>query len=107
MTYESKYNQGYPPGIAALGPPFGHAAPDAHAAGLIDVVLASGMKSGYIFTYSTGEMDAEGRVKTYAIHADPVKPGTTGQNHYFTDQTGVIRQETTGPASEQSPPIGR
>jgi hypothetical protein len=105
LKYASIYNLGCPPGITALGPPPGNAAPDAHAAGLIDTVLASGMKSGYIFTYSAGERDADGRVKTYAIHADPFKPGNTGQNHYFTDQTGVIRRETNSPANEQSPPI--
>ena len=107
ITYNSTYNQGYPPGIAALGPPAGSATPDANAAGLIDEVLATGTKSGYVFTYSAGERDAQGRVQSYAIHADPIKPGNTGQNHYFTDQTGVIRQETDRPANEQSPPIVR
>jgi type II secretory pathway pseudopilin PulG len=104
ITYNSTYNQGYPPGIAALGPPAGSATPDANAAGLIDEVLATGTKSGYVFTYSAGERDAQGRVQSYAIHADPIT-SSTGTNHYFTDQTGVIRQESVGPADEQSQPI--
>ena len=107
INYNSRYSKGYPPGITALGPPPGGGAPDANAAGLIDAALASGARSGYLFTYSPGETDADGRVKAYAIHADPIKPGNTGQNHYFTDQTGVIRQETDRPANEQSPPIVR
>jgi hypothetical protein len=105
ITYASTYNLGFPPSIASLGPPPGGRAPDANAAALIDGVLAAGAKSGYIFTYAPGEEDADGHVKAYGIHADPIKPGNTGQNHYFTDQTGVIRQERNGPASEQSPPI--
>jgi type II secretory pathway pseudopilin PulG len=106
ITYATTYNKGYPARISALGPPPGGAAPDADAAGLIDEVLASGTRSGYLFTYSAEEKDAVGRLNAYTIHADPLTPGTTGQNHYFTDQTGVIRQERDGPANEQSPPIG-
>jgi type II secretory pathway pseudopilin PulG len=106
ITYATTYNKGYPASITALGPPLGTAVPDADAAGLIDERLASGTKSGYVFTYSPGEKDDHGRVGTYTIRADPLTPGTTGQNHYFTDQTGVIRQETDRPANEQSPPIG-
>ena len=105
ITYAATYSKGFPPAITALGPPPGGGAPDANAAGLIDGILASGKKSGYGFTYTPGERDADGSVKAYAIHADPIKPGNTGQNHYFTDQTGVIRQETDRPANEQSPPI--
>lgn len=104
-TYAATYNRGYPASISALGPPLGRAAPDAGAAGLIDKVLASGTKSGYVFTYSPGEKDAKGLVGTYTIHADPLTPGTTGQNHYFTDQSGVIRQQTDRPANEQTAPI--
>lgn len=104
ITYASTYNVGFPANISALGPPVGGAMPDANAAGLIDSVLASGTRSGYVFTYSPGERDADGLVKTYAIHADPIT-SSTGTNHYFTDQTGVIRQEKGMPANEQSPPI--
>ena len=108
-TYESKYHHGYPPGLSALGPPPVNRPPDARAAGLIDSMLAYGQKGGYIFTYTPGEMDADGRAKSYAIHADqdPMKTYPAGLSHYFTDQSGVIRQETERPASELSPPISR
>jgi type II secretory pathway pseudopilin PulG len=106
VTYATTYDKGFPANLSALGPPLGGAAPDADGAGLIDQVLVSGTKSGYIFTYSPGEEDDQGRVKAYAIRADPLTPGATGQNHYFTDQTGVIRQQTDRPADDQSPPIG-
>jgi type II secretory pathway pseudopilin PulG len=106
ITYATAYNKGYPASISALGPPLGGAAADADGAGLVDEVLASGTRSGYAFTYSPGEKDDHGRLASYTIRADPLTPGTTGQNHYFTDQSGVIRQETDRPANEQSPPIG-
>ena len=104
ITYSSEYNVGFPTGIAQLAAPVGSASPDANAAGLIDDVLAKGAKSGYEFTYSAGEKDSLGRVNTYTIHADPIS-SSTGTNHYFTDQSGVIRQESVGPANEQSTPI--
>jgi hypothetical protein len=104
-TYSATYAKGFPPTLSSLGPPPGGGAPDANAAGLIDGILASGRKSGYVFTYIPGDSDPDGRVKAYGINADPIKPGNTGQNHYFTDQTGAIRMETDRPASEQSPPI--
>lgn len=105
ITYASTYNQGYPTSLAALGPPRSGAAPDANAADLIDQVMASGTRSGYVLTYAPGEKGADGRVDKYTLHADPVIPGNTGMNHYFTDDNGVIRQETDGPASKESPPI--
>ena len=105
ITYASTYNQGYPTSLAALGPSRSGGAPDADAADLIDEVMASGTRSGYIFTYTPGEKGADGRVDKYTLQADPVVSGNTGVNHYFTDETGVIRQETDRPASKESPPI--
>jgi len=104
ITYASTYDKGFPPSIAALGPPAAGRTPDADHAELVDEVFLSGKKSGYIFTYSAGERDAQGVIYTYAIHADPIM-SSTGQIHYFTDQSGVIRQEIDRPANAQSPPI--
>jgi len=104
ITYAFIYKAGFPPDMRALGPPPGGRAPDANAAALIDGVLAPGKRSGYIFTYIPGEKDAQGRINTYTIRADPVT-NSTGTNHYFTDQTGVIRQDSNGPANKQSRPI--
>jgi hypothetical protein len=106
ITYASTYNQGFPASLSVLAPPTGTATPpSAEAAGLINETLASGTNSGYVFTYTPGEKDANGRINTYTIRADPVTPGATGQIHYFTDQSGVIRQETDKPATANSPPI--
>jgi type II secretory pathway pseudopilin PulG len=105
ITYSETYNLGYPPGISVLGLARGGGNPSATAAELIDEALASGTKSGYVFTYTPGEKDSAGKITTYTIRADPVVPGNTGVNHYFTDQTGVIRQESNRPANAESTPL--
>ena len=53
-TYASTYGIGYPASLADLGPAV---TPTLKAADLIDPVLASGIKSGYIFTYTAGSPD--------------------------------------------------
>src|SRR5262245_50916594 len=53
ITYSTLYG-GYPPALGNLGP--GTPATSA-AADLIDSVLSSGTKSGYIFTYTAGATD--------------------------------------------------
>ena len=102
ITYASTYNAGYSATLANLGPAVG--APTATAAGLIDSVLAAGVKSGYTFTYTPGAV-VGGRIDTYAINANPVTTGTTGTNFYYTDHSGVIRQNSTAQASATDSPL--
>ncbi|HEX3377517.1 MAG TPA: prepilin-type N-terminal cleavage/methylation domain-containing protein [Candidatus Acidoferrales bacterium] len=74
--------------------------PDPNNAGLIDQVLAAGVKQGYQITYTPLTTDAQGHTVTYSITADPLNPGTTGQRHFYTDQSCVIRSNistTAGP----------
>ncbi|MBI1749891.1 MAG: pili assembly chaperone, partial [Acidobacteria bacterium] len=80
------------------------AAPTAAAADLIDSVLAAGTKSGYTFTYTAGAA-AAGTVPTYTLNGDPVTAGTTGQRHFFTDQSGVVRADPAAKATVASTPI--
>jgi len=47
---------------------------DQNNAGLIDEVLASGRKSGYIFTYTVLTTDGLGHASTYSVAADPIIP---------------------------------
>ena len=102
VTYSTTYG-GFPPALANLGP----ATPaTAAAADLIDSVLATGTKSGFVFAYAAGAKDANGTVTTYTINADPVTAGTTGQRHFFTNQTGVIRGDPSAAATVASTPIG-
>jgi len=103
ITYASTYNSGYSTTLKNLEPPSGPQ-PSATAAGLIDSVLAGGVKSGYGFTYTPGSL-VGGRYDTYSIYANPVTVGTTGTNFYFTDHSGVIRQDSAATASAASTPL--
>ncbi|HUU12117.1 MAG TPA: hypothetical protein VM182_00230, partial [Terriglobia bacterium] len=80
------------------------AVPTASAAGLIDSVLAGGVKSGYSFSYTPGAV-VGGRIDTYSINANPVTAGTTGTNFYFTDHSGVIRQNSAAAATATDSPL--
>jgi prepilin-type N-terminal cleavage/methylation domain-containing protein len=104
ITYASTYNTGFSPTLTALGPPASGNG-SAASAGMIDSVLAAGVKAGYSFVYTTAA-DSSGRYDTYGVNGNPTTVGTTGTNFYFTDQTGVIRQNSTGTASTADSPIG-
>ena len=106
ITYSSTYNVGFSQTLTYLGPN-GVAAganPTSTAAGLIDNILAMGSKSGYSFTYSPGASDSTGRINTYAFTAVPIS-SSTGTNYYYTDQSGVIRQNSTATAQATDSPI--
>jgi type IV pilus assembly protein PilA len=94
---------GYPRSLSNLGP--GDAANSTSAA-LIDAALASGTKSGYVFTYTAGAIGIGGNVLSYNITANSATPGSTGQRRFFTDQSGVIRANRAGAADASSTPIG-
>jgi type IV pilus assembly protein PilA len=110
ITYASTYNTGYADHLGDLRPP-ASGNPTSTAAGLLDEVLAgaagadTSVKSGYSFNYSHPAA-VQGRIDTYTVTASPSTPGTTGSNFYFTDMSGVIRQNTTGTAAATDSPIG-
>jgi prepilin-type N-terminal cleavage/methylation domain-containing protein len=104
VTYSSTYNSGFTATLSYLAPDPTGQAPTSTAAGLIDSVLAMGAKSGYSFTYSPGPSDTTGRINTYAFTAIPIS-NNTGTNYYYTDQSGVIRQNSTTTASSTDSPI--
>jgi prepilin-type N-terminal cleavage/methylation domain-containing protein len=106
ITYSSTFNVGFTQTLSYLGPggPPVPASPTSTAAGLIDSVLAAGLKSGYSFTYSPGPTDASTRINTYQFEAQPITT-STGTNYYFTDQSGVIRQNSTTTAQASDSPI--
>jgi hypothetical protein len=90
--------------LAQLGPAASGAA-SSSGAGLIDFVLASGLKSGYNFTYTPGAA-VGGSTPSYEVTASPVSAGNTGLNYYFTDNSNVIRQNTQENASASDSPVG-
>ena len=83
---------------------------NATGAGLIDSVLASGVKSGYSFvatpTGATGTCGASGAQPntTYTLTGTAVS-AQTGQRSFYSDQSGVIRYATTAGAGSTSNPL--
>jgi len=90
FVYNTTYGQGFSPTLDALGG--NPTIPDATQAGLIDSVLSAGVKTGYIFTYTVVATDANGHVINYTLNIDPSAPGKTGDRHFYTDQSAIIRQ---------------
>jgi type II secretory pathway pseudopilin PulG len=101
-------DKGFPASAANLGPgPDNSALGDCSNAKLIEKTLSlpKSIKSGYVFIYQARDTDSDGHVRKSAVSAEPVAPGTTGNRHFYTDETGVIRMETTGGAGSESPPL--
>ena len=101
VTYRETYKK-YPPTLSALGGSAATCTEGASAATacLIDNVLASGEKSGITYHYTLKD-GAEG----FTLTADPATQKNPPQDHYFTDQTGIIRVEVGRVATADSPPI--
>jgi len=97
VVYSTTYGIGFSATLVSLA---GGTAPvDQTHSGLIDDVLGAGLKSGYTFTYTILSQDGLGHVTGYALNADPLTT-STGQRHFYTDQTAVIRANnsvTAGP----------
>jgi type IV pilus assembly protein PilA len=64
---------------------------------LIDPVLSAGAKSGYTFA-AVGNSSSGGQLNGYEVNGTPTTPGTTGTRAFCSDQSGVIRYNTTGTA---------
>ena len=102
-TAEVAYSTTYPSiGFTALNA-LGGSAPCTSAtsgsACLIDNVLSSGTtssKSGYSFTVAAGTTAPS---VTYTSNASPLVAGQSGQRFFFSDQSGVIRYNTSSSAS--------
>jgi prepilin-type N-terminal cleavage/methylation domain-containing protein len=93
VTYDTTYpSLGYPATLLVLGGASPCTATSAQAC-LLDSVLAGGVKEGYNFVW-TG--DALTPSYAFVVTATPQVAGSSGQNMYCTDQTGVIRYDPTG-----------
>jgi type IV pilus assembly protein PilA len=94
VAYSTTYGI-YPTGLPNLGPA---ASPTSGTADLLDSVLSGGTKSGYT-------IGLVGTAGTYTATAVPVTQGVTGQRSFFTDQSGVIRQNNGAAATASSTPL--
>jgi len=102
VAYSTTYGQ-YPGTLGSLGPMASGGTPSSTLADLIDSVLATGIKSGYNITY-VGTV-ASGVVGSYTIVAKAVTQGVSGQRSFFTDASGVIRNDPAAGATASSTPL--
>jgi type IV pilus assembly protein PilA len=99
VTYSSSWGSGYAPALANLG----GAAPclnaTAAAACIIDSALsiAPFSKSGYSFA-ALGNTPVGGVNNGFEANATPTVVDVTGKRAFCSDQTGVLRANTTGVA---------
>lgn len=100
MQYYTEFGH-YATSLNQLGPPTSSGAQEGpDAAGLIPANLASGSAGGYNFTIT---QTAGG----FALTAIPKTFGSTGSRTFYSDETGVIRENRgQDPATPNSPPIG-
>lgn len=93
-TYSSTYPTiGYTCSLSELGPPPSGSPMSSTAAGILDSVLASGQKAGYLFDLQncTGTPKA-----TYTSTAAPVTIGGTGTRAFCSATPGVINFSQDG-----------
>lgn len=105
VSYNTTYSNGFPPSLAAIGTS-GTSSVTCTNAGLIDSVLSTGIKQGYTFVLTHGQTQVNssssscaagfGYADGYMVTATPITVGTTGQTSYCSDQSTVIRFNTTG-----------
>ena len=103
VVYSTTYGIGFPTTLVQLSGNM--VTTDQNNAGLIDETLAGGLKSGYIYTYVPLTYDSQGHVLTYSLNADPQVAGGSGQKHFYTDQTCVIRMNLTTAAGPTDLPL--
>jgi type IV pilus assembly protein PilA len=107
VVYSTQYNIGYAATLTSLGDSGGCGAGSVSStnACLIDSVLAGGSKSGYTFIYAPTNVDAATHYQGFTINGNPQNPGRSGRRYFFTDQTGVIRANSTTTAAITDPAI--
>ncbi len=101
VTYSSTYpDTGFSADLKSLGGAE-PCTPSTGTACLLDQVLAAGTKTGYSFPYATtgGSGKQSDPYVSYTVNGNPVAPGQSGQRYFYSDQSGVIRYNTSTNAS--------
>jgi type IV pilus assembly protein PilA len=105
MSYSSAFpSLGFSANLSNLGD--GGVSPcpgSATASCYIDENLASGTKSGYLFTF-TGDTTNTPALH-YDLHVDPVARGTSGQRSFYSSDANVTRFNVSAPASSADSPL--
>jgi len=104
--YSIQYGAGFSLDLPSLGGTTG--TPTSTNAELIPdpVAQSPNTKDGFSFTYVvTGNNGPNGTPSNYTVNANPITPGSTGHRWFFTDESFVIRYDTTGVATVNDPSI--
>jgi type IV pilus assembly protein PilA len=100
MQHDATYpTTGYACTLTALGGDPKSGLPSATGAQVLQNDLASGVKSGYIFTISNcTKMNVNGadHITGYEVTAVPETPGKSGNRGFCSDQFGAIKYDPTG-----------
>jgi type IV pilus assembly protein PilA len=100
MQFESTYpSTGYACTLAALGGDPKSGAPTPAAAQLLQADLASGIKSGYVFSVGNctkANTNGTDRITGYQITAVPETVGKTGHRGFCSDEFGTIKADPAG-----------
>jgi prepilin-type N-terminal cleavage/methylation domain-containing protein len=112
VTYASTYNSGFTDDLHMLGAP-GSGQPTNNLSDLADPILsgnapggsATGFtKNGFAFVY-THAGQSYPQISSYAVNADPMARGSSGQRSFYSDQSAVVRANATATASGGDNPI--
>jgi prepilin-type N-terminal cleavage/methylation domain-containing protein len=107
VAFSTTYGSGYSTSLMALGPPAPGQSVTSTAAGLVDETLAAGNKSGYTFVYSPSSYTAATNTwNGYTLNANPTTFGQTGGVYYYSDQSFVIRANSTTLATSTDVAVG-
>jgi type IV pilus assembly protein PilA len=96
-TYASSWGSGYAVDLASLGGIVSPCVATAASACIIDPAMSSGVKAGYSFA-AAGNTITGTTYNGFEVNATPASVGVTGQRAFCSDQTGVLRYNTTGAA---------
>jgi type IV pilus assembly protein PilA len=101
ITYNSTYGA-YPAALSNMADVAAGTAPTSTSADLLDPVLSSSspQKSGYKFVYTAGTSNV-----VYTVNGNPVVSNQTGTRFFFTDQSAVIRYNTSATAAITDSPL--
>ena len=101
---QGEYNTAYPAkgyagSLVSLGGKQGSGNPTPDAAQLIPDDLASGTKSGYLFTVVGGSKNTvnnQDQFNSYVVNAVPVSVGRSGNRGFCSDESGQIHYDPKG-----------
>jgi prepilin-type N-terminal cleavage/methylation domain-containing protein len=102
-VYSIQFGNGFSPDLKSLGGTSGSST-SSNALLIPDPVAQTNLKEGFKFTYVVTASNGPGRTpSSYTVNADPIAPGSTGRRWFFSDESFVIRANSSTTASAADP----